>query len=174
MSIEKALADLTAAVQANTEAHQKLEKAAIASMKQKAAAAKAPADDDEDDEPAPKPAARKTAAKPAAEKKAPAKKPASRAKKPAEPKLSATVERDEVSNAARNWMDTDDEAVRDERKAQFKAALNHLGAKKMGDVDDDDLPRLMAYIAYWSADLEVDFEALDEKIAEMAEDDDLV
>lgn len=167
MSIEAALAELTAAVKANTEAHEKLAQVAKAAQGSKPAAAKkpapekaAPAEDTTEEAPAEEP-------KKAPAKKAPAKKAA--AKKPDAPTLSATVEMDDFKNAARAFMSPDDEEQRDKNKANFAAALNHLGAASLSKVDGEDLPKLAGYVAYWATGLEVDFDEIDEKIAELSD-----
>ncbi len=178
MSLEAAIAELTAAVKENTEAHAKLAEVAKATQQAKAAPKKAApeAEKPEAEKPeAEKPEAEKPEAEKPAPKKAAAKPkaaPKKAAAKPKAPTLSATVDRDEFKNAARAFMSAEDEETRDKNKANFAAALNHLGASKLTDVDDEDLPRLAGYIAYWSAGLEVDFEEIDALLADMSSDED--
>lgn len=175
MSIEAAIAELTAAVKENTAAHTKLAEVAAAAAGGKAAA---PAKEETKDE---APAEEKKA--PA--KKAPAKKPA--AKKPATkqaepPELEGSVSAADLKKAAAAFLDGDDEEARDANKQKFIAALNHLGAAKLGEVDsDEDRARLAGYIAYWNEGLEVDFEAVDEIVSaaggedeDEGEDDDIL
>lgn len=173
MSIEAALAELTAAVKANTEAHEKLAQVAMTAQQNKAAnnstAEKSDAKDEPEAKEAEKPAEEKKSTKRTSTKRTSTKK--STAKKAEEPKLSASVDREELTNQARAFMSSDDEEKRDEAKEKFKSALDHLGAKKMSDVEEDDIPRLAGYISYWQAGLDVDFEAIDEKIAELADAD---
>jgi hypothetical protein len=184
MSIEAALAELTAAVKENTAAHTKLAEVAQAAQKggttakaspakastTKASTAKASedteAEENEAEAPEEKPAPKKAPAKKAPAKKAPAKKAPA---KPKAPTLSAEVDRDEFKNTARAFMSPDDEDTRDANKEKFASALAHLGAKKLTEVDDEDLAKLAGYIAYWNAGLDVDFEEIDGLIAEAAE-----
>ncbi|AIT13314.1 hypothetical protein DSS3P1_79 [Ruegeria phage DSS3-P1] len=167
MSIEAALAELTAAVKENTAAHAKLAEVAAAAAGGKAAApAKAPAKDEAPAEEK-KPAA-KAAAKPAA--KAAAKKPA--AKKVEPPELAGSVTHTEIAKIGAAFLKGDDEEARDAAKSNFIAGLQHIGAAKLGEIDsDEDRARLAGYIAYWTAGLEVDFEAIDEIVLAAGGDD---
>jgi hypothetical protein len=177
-----ALKEAVAALNRNTEAHEKLAAVAVKAQSAKAAeptrepyktaaepekAAEKPAE-----KPATKPAAEKPAAeKPAAEKPAakPAAKPTGKkGKQP--PALVAEVTSEALRDAAKAFLSSDDAAVRDGAKGQMSAAFNHLGAAKLSDLDDEGRAKLAGYIAYWSAGLDVNFEEIDEKIAALADE----
>lgn len=172
MSLEEQLAKLTAAVEANTAAHEKLAQVAVAA--QGAKGSKPAEDKAEDEKPAPKkPAPKKPAQKAdeADEKPAPKKTPTRRAKAK-EPTLSADVDKKGLTQDVLAWIGTDDEEERDERKGKLRAALDHVGADTLGKADEADLPRIAAYLAYWQADLEVNFEEIDAKVEALSDDDD--
>lgn len=167
MSLEDQITELTAAVKENTAAHLKLAEVAQAASGSKTGvkpAAEKASDANEgggedDEKPATKPAAKKPAAKPRA----------SRAKKPQPPELSADVTRKDFQASARAYIGSDDAEDREQRQEQLAAALDHLGASKLGEVEDEDIPRIAAYFAYWSAGLEVIFEEVDARVAELTE-----
>ena len=170
MSLEAQMAELTAALKDNTAAHTALANVAKAATAKVTAAA--PAKDAEAEKPAPKTAekpAPKTAEKPA-EKAAPKVAPKAAPKKKAEPILVPTMNVDDLRTKARAYLEGDDAAVRDAKKANLSAAFDHLGVAKLGEIEsDEDRARLAAYLDYWAADLEVDFEALDEKVVALQE-----
>lgn len=185
MALEKLIEDLIAALNANTTAHSKLADVAIAAAAEKTtkAAAEAPAKkapakkaeaDEEDEEPKKAPA-KKTAEK-APAKKAPAKKKG--------PELVLKVKEDQIADIAVGFMSTDDEEEREERKTKMRSALQHLGFKKATEIDNaEDRAKFASYLAFWAAGEDVDFEDIDEKIADALggsdaededEDDDMV
>ena len=176
MSLEQQIADLTAAVKENTAAHAKLAEVAAAAASTKPVEEKAPAKKTT--------AAKKTEeSEDAAEektttKKAPAKK--TTAKKTEKPELAKSVTAAKLKTAAGGYLKGDDEEARDAAKTNFKAALDHLGATSLSGVDNNtDRAKLAGYIAYWQADLEVDFEEIDALIegdgeGDGDEDDDLL
>ncbi len=166
MSIEEQLAELTAAVKENTEAHKALADVAKAAQGTKAPAP-APGAAEEEEKAAPKTRSRAAKEKPGAEEKAaPKTRSRAAAKKKTEPELPGSVDRAEFMKTARAFLSPDDEEVMEANKEKFAAALDHLGASKMSAVDDEDLPKLAGYIAYWNAGLEVDFEKIDGLVAE--------
>jgi hypothetical protein len=76
----------------------------------------------------------------------------------------------DLKKAAAAYLNGDDEEARDAAKKNFIGALAHIGAKKLGEVDsDEDRARLAGYVAYWTAGLDVDFEAIDEIVAAAGE-----
>lgn len=170
MSIEKALADLTTALKENTEAHLKLADVAKAAQASKTpapekapaekpkAASKAKAEADEQEEAPKKEAAKKPAARKAAPKN-----------KTPDPVTSITF--DDLKLAAKAFISPEDESERDARKEKLGSALDHLGASKLTEVDEDDMPKVATYLAYWTAGLDVDFEEIDGLIAEASDDD---
>jgi len=169
MSLEEELRANTEALKENTAAHLKLAEVAMAAAGQgggKAAPAEKPVPEKDEDE-APKETAAEKKKRLAAEKAAAAK--AEAAKKPAAksaPELETEVDAADLKKAAAAFLGSDDEKVRNANKKNFMAALDHLGASKLTDVDtDEDRARLAGYIAYWEAGLKVDFEAIDEIIA---------
>ncbi len=114
-----------------------------------------------------KPAA--AAAKPAA---AAAAKPAAKPKAKVEPTLAPAVSLDDLRAAAKDYLGSDDPAIRDAGKANISAAFKHLGAGKLTEIEsDEDRARLSAYIAFWTAGLEVNFEDIDAKVAALQEAD---
>ena len=171
MSLEEAIATNTAALIDNTAAHRLLADVATA------AAGKAPANAAKDPQKDETPSEEETSAEDneAAEKKATAaakrkaaadKKKAAAAKKVEPPELASIVSGTEIRTIAGGFLKGDDEEVRDKNKDNVLAALAHLGAGKLTELaDDTERARLAGYIAYWSAGLEVDFEAIDEIIA---------
>lgn len=163
MSLEEALRANTVALEANTAAHLKLAEVAVAAATGKSSAGStkpAPTEtteSEESEETAAQKKKRLAAEKAAAAKKAAAAEP---------PELETSVTGDEIKKIAGAFLASDDEKVRDANKANFISALSHLGAKKLGDVEtDEDRARLAGYIAYWTAGLKVDFEAIDEIVA---------
>lgn len=177
MSIEEALAANTAALIENTAAHAKLAEVAMAAAGGKAAApAKAAPKEEpvEDEEEAPKETAAEKKKRLAAEKKkadaaAAAKKKA--AAKTEAPELVAEMPAAALHKIAAAFMSDDlDEAERDANKANFVGGLAHLGAKKFSELSDDsERARLAAYIGYWTAGLDVDFEEIDGLIEALGE-----
>ena len=170
MSLEEQIAKLTAAVEANTAAHTKLAEVAMSASAGKRTEAEKPApkeeDDGEDDAAAAK---KKAAAKKAAEtRKANASKKKAEEEKEA-PTLDASVTSKDLMAAARAFMSPDDADQCEENKERFASALKHLGAAKLSAVDEEDIPKLAGYIAYWQGGLDVDFEEIDGLIAELVE-----
>ncbi len=174
MSLEAAIAELTAAVRENTEAHAKL--AAVAVAASKAGKDKPAAEVTGSEEPkAEKPKAEKPKAeRPKAEKP--------KAEKPkAKPEVQTDVDEAAIPGIAVGFLGTDDESVREDRKAKMRSALDHLGFKKASEIDnDEDRVKFATYVAYWSAGHEVDFEEIDALVAEAVgdsgseDDDDMV
>ena len=165
MSLEEALRENTEALKENTAAHAELAKVAAAAAG-KSATSK-PTEDKETsvkDDP-PKETAAQKKKRLAAEKKAKEAEAAKKAEaeKADEPELATEVSFDDLKKACA-------ELLKDEgKKSDFMGALSHLGAKKLTEVDEEDFPRLAAYVAYFSAGLDVDFENIDEKLAELAD-----
>lgn len=187
MSIEAALAELTAAVKENTAVHRE-----FAEIARKAATGKSSGEAAADT------AADEAAAKAEAEKKAEAaeKKKAAAAKKKAEEEAAkkaaeaeAEAEEDEAEDEteaeaeiadwevvteisevdlralAKEFMSADDEDERDANKANFVAALKHIGAKQLSQVsDDEDRAKLATYIKAWQADPKAKLRDIDSKI----------
>lgn len=171
MSLETAIAELTAAVRENTAAHTKLAEVAIATRKGSApdVAEEPKAEKKAAPKAAPKSAPKADPEEPKTEKEAPKK---AAPKKAAPPKIAAEVSDDEIKVMARNYMSGDDEDEREAKKANVSAAFNHLGVKKLSEIEEDaDRARLAGYIAYWAAGLKVDFEEID-GLVEAAGDDD--
>lgn len=81
------------------------------------------------------------------------------------PELPTSVEAQELRGLARQFMAKDHEN-RDENKANFSAALKHLGAENLSAVSDADAPKLYGYITYWNAGLDVSFEEIDALVAD--------
>lgn len=174
MSLEEALRANTEALKENTAAHKALADVAVAAASSKSAPAEKATEEKAPEEKAPpKETAAQKKKRLAAEKKAKAEAEAA-AKKAEEPELETDVEFADLQKVCAALLDEDREDYRDEHKANFIGALKHLGAKKLTDVDEDDYARLAGYVAYWEAGLDVDFEAIDEKLVEAAggEDDD--
>ena len=171
MSLEAAIAELTAAVRENTEAHTKLAAVAVAAAKSGKAEKPAAEVTGSEEPKAEKPKAEKPKAeKPKAEKPA--------AKPKAKPPVQVDVDQAATPGIAVAFLSTDDEADRDARKAKMRSALDHLGAKKASEIDnDEDCVKFATYVAYWTAGHEVDFEEIDALVAEAldgsgSEDDD--
>lgn len=178
MGIEEALAANTAALEANTAAHNRLADVAEAAAGGKPAADK-PADKPKADTPKDDGEKPETAA--AKKKRLVAEKKAAEAKAAAEaeeeageaPELVAEVTAADLHTQASAFMSKDlDAEVLDANKANFVGGLAHLGAKKFSELaDDSERARLSAYIGYWEAGLDVDFTAIDEAIAALGDDD---
>lgn len=189
MSLEAAIQELTAAIKDNTAAHTNLAdvaKAAAGSSKPaetKKAEPDTTDDDGEDDAEAKKKAAAAERRKKAAEKKAAEAKAEEEAakKKEAEaeeeddllggddelPEVQSEATVAEVKASAGKFLDSDDENFRDDNKSKVIAAFKHLGVSKLGGLTDaEDRAKLVGYIAYWNAGLEVNFEEVDERVAE--------
>ncbi|MFU1607369.1 hypothetical protein ACM25O_13370 [Sulfitobacter pontiacus] len=182
MSIEEALAANTAALIENTKAHAKLAEVAMAAAGGKASAStaeKAKVTETEEEE-APKETAAEKKKRLAAEKAAATKKAAAekaKASKAKKPELVSEMTAAELHKIAAAFMSDElDEAERDANKANFVGGLAHLGAKKFSELSDDtERARLAAYIGYWQAGLDVDFEEIDGLIEALdggEEDDD--
>lgn len=159
MSLEDQLSDISAKLEAlisaigdNTEAHTALGKIASKAADAKPASSKAKAADE-------KPA-------PAKEKPKPAPAKAKEEKKP-EFEVVASTSIAEARTAIKDYV-SEEGADTDARKAQLKAALDHLGARKLSEISEEDAPRLATYAAAWSAGAEVNFEEIDEMVAEAA------
>jgi len=175
MSIEAALAELTSAVKENTAIHRE-----FAEIARKAATGKSTGEAASDK------AAEEAAAKAEAEKKAEAaeKRKAAAAKKKAEQEAAKAAEAEADENEAsgdfevvkeispvdlralaKEFMSADDEDERDANKANFAAALKHLGAAKLSEVsDDEDRAKLATYIKAWIADPKAKLSAIDGQI----------
>ena len=169
MSIEEALAANTAALIENTAAHAKLAEVAMAASGGKAAApskASEKAESTEEEE-APKETAAEKKKRLAAEKKkkdaAAAAEKKAQAAKAEKPELVAEMPAAALHKIAAAFMSDDlDEELRDANKANFVGGLAHLGAKKFSELaDDSERARLAAYIGYWQAGLDVDFNEID-------------
>lgn len=190
MAFESLIQELIDAVKENTAAHAQLGEIAKAAAgkpagKASTASKKTETEDDGEDEAAKKAEAaakrkaaaeKKKADEAAAEKKkadeAAKKKAAAEKKKAADtPELPGTVDTADLRGLARTFMSKDNEN-RDENKEKFAAALDHLGAENLSGVSEEDQARLFGYITYWSAGLDVDFEAVDEIVAAAAPDED--
>lgn len=177
MSIEEALAANTAALVENTAAHLKL--AAVAEAARKPVKEAEPPKEEEAPKltAAQKAAATKAAAKAkadeeaAAEEEAPKKAaPKKTTKKVETPDPVTDIAEGEVAPLVLGFIKTDDEELRDERKAKVRAALDHIGAAKATEIEDDEgRCKFATYVAYWTAGLEVDFEAVDELVTEAME-----
>ncbi len=174
MSIEKALADLTEAVKANTEVQAKIVELAEAAKNRGA-------------ETAPKQAAPKKTTRAAAAKKAepkaeeepkaddsdePEAKPAptktTRSKKPKTPEVRVGISVDDLRDLARKHASNDggDKEERERLKGLMAAAFDHLGVSKLSDMDDEERGKFAHYLDYWIEDNKqtLDFEALDEAV----------
>lgn len=176
MNIEEALAANTAALIENTAAHAKLAEVAMAAAGGKSAAGgkvtEKPKDEEEEEQT--ETAAEKKKRLAAEKKAAAAAAAAAKEKEQAEPpELVAEMTAAALHKIAAAFMSDDlDEAERDENKANFVGGLNHLGAKKFSELaDDSERARLAGYIGYWSAGLDVDFEAIDTLIEELGDAD---
>jgi uncharacterized protein with von Willebrand factor type A (vWA) domain len=117
MSIEKALADLTAAVEANTDALTNL----MASASKSASSAGAKAAKTEDTEDAPKRRGRPAAA----DKKAAPKKP-------------ANITNKKMEEEAETFLDVEDDDEYETRSKQFKAIVDYFNADKFTQIDKSD------------------------------------
>ena len=165
MSLEEALAANTAALIANTEAHANL--AAVATAATGGKATTKPTKEESKEEPeeqdeAPKETAAEKKKRLAAEKKAAAAKKAAADKKKEKPELEAEVTGAELHKIASAYLKGDDEETRDTNKENFVGGLAHIGAGKLGEIESDtDRARLAAYIQYWTAGLDVDFDEID-------------
>ena len=133
MSLEDALAKLTAAVEKNSGLLEKMMAGAKAPAAAPAAAAGKPAT-----------AAGKPAAAAAPKKAEPAKAP------------SVTV----ISTRFGNYMKN--EATRDEAMGDVRSLVAHYGAPKLTEIDAKHFPKLIEYLDAWEAGQEVEFEALEE------------
>lgn len=179
MGIEEALAANTAALEANTAAHNRLADVAEAAAGGKPAAdkpadkpkAETPKDDGEKPETAAAKKKRLAAEKKAAEAAAAAE--AEEAEEVDPPELVAEVTAADLHTQASAFMSKElDAEVLDANKANFVGGLSHLGAKKFSELGSDgDRARLSAYIAYWQAGLDVDFTAIDEAIEALGDED---
>lgn len=172
MSFETLIADLTTAIKENTAAHAKLADVALAAAnwrttapeETKSAKTAEPSDDE------PKETAAEKKKRLAAEKRK-----ADATKKAEKPELAETVTHDELHALAGKFLAGDDEEVRDQRKGNFFGALAHLGAKKLTELEDDTArARVAAYLTYWMADLEVDFDEIDALIPDAPGEEDPV
>ncbi len=177
MSIEEALAANTAALIENTAAHSKLAEVAMAAAGGKAASGKpakeeTSSEEEETKETAAEKKKRLAAEKAAATKKAAADKKAAATKEA--PELVAEMPAAALHKIAAAFMSDDlDEADRDANKANFVGGLAHLGAKKFSELADDaERARLAAYIGYWQAGLDVDFEEIDALVEALGAGDD--
>lgn len=192
MSLESAIQELTAAVKENTAAHLQLADVAKAastgakpSETKKEAQTPAKDETDEDEAEAQKKAAAAERRKKAAEKKKAEAEAAAAAEAEAEaeaegdddllggdddlPEVQAEASVAEIKKAAGAFLDEDDENFRDDNKAKVISAFKHLGVSKLGGLTDaEDRAKLLAYIAYWNAGLEVNFEDVDERVIEAA------
>lgn len=174
MSIEQALAELTAAVKENTTVQSKIVELAES-------AAKARGNTEEPKKPATRTAAKAKAApkeepkeEPAAEEEKPApKKPATRARKPAakkakEHEVRVGISVDDVRDLARKHASNDggDKEERERLKGLMSSAFDHLGVSKLSDMDDEERVKFAHYLDHWIDDSQqtLDFEALDEKV----------
>lgn len=152
MALEDKIAELITALNENTAAHAKLGEIATAAQASKASG---------DEEKAP-PEEKKAAPKKAPAKKAPAKKAAPKKKAP--PELKDSVTKAAIAKTAGAYLGDEelDDETREARKQNIIGAFGHLGVSKLGEITDNtDRAKLAGYIAYWMADLEVDFEAID-------------
>ena len=188
MSLEAAIAELTAAVRENTAAHNKLAEVAKAATGKTTTEAPKPAPETKAEEPSEDKEAQKKAA---AEKKAASekRKAEKEAKEKAEaeaaakadaaadeaddeatdlPEIVASVDSAGALAAASAFLNPKDASKRDENKANMQAAFAHLGVTRLGGLEsDEDRARFVAYLAYWTAGLSVDFEEVDERLASL-------
>ncbi len=167
MSLEAAIAELTAAVRENTEVHAKF--AEIARTASKSAQPKKAVDDEASEEAK---AEKSEPQKKAASKKAAAKKNGTaRKRKPVA--VRGAVDESAIRQIARAYLDGEDEDEREAKKKNVSAAFEHLGVKKLSDLEDDtERAKLAAYIAHWEAGANLGFDAIDDLVAEAAGDDD--
>lgn len=162
MTFEELIAANTAALIDNTAAHKKLAEVAMAAAGGKANTTKtAEKPKPEEKEPEEKETAIAKKKRLAAEKKAAAEAEA--------PELVAEMSGADFHKRATAFLSEDlSQKERDTNKANFVAGLSHVGAAKFSEVKtDEDRARVAAYVAYWTAGLDVDFEAIDEMIAEL-------
>ena len=167
MSLEAAIAELTAAVRENTEVH-----ARFAEIARTAAKSAQPGKTVGDEAPEEAKAAKTGPQKKAAPKKAAAKKSGTaRKRKPVS--ISGAVDESAIRQIARAYLDGEDEDEREAKKKNVSAAFEHLGVKKLSDLEDDtERAKLAAYIAHWEAGADLSFDAIDDLVAEAAGDDD--
>jgi hypothetical protein len=175
MSLEDKIDALTAAIKENTAAHEAMTQVAVkaagskSTAKAETKAEETDTDTDEDDAAAKKKAAAEKRKAAAAKKKK--EEAAKKAAEESEAEIVTEISKVDLHAKAKEFMSSDDSEERDAAKANFASALEHLGAAKLSEVDDDDRARLATYINAWSAGSEkIDFEDLDEKIAEAGED----
>lgn len=172
MSLEQAIAELTAAVKENTAVHRDFAEIAKQASGKKAPAKAAAKAEEPAEQEAPaeeKAEEKKPAAKPAAKKPA-AEKPAAK-KEAAEPEISGDVSWDDLKGVCKAFMRGDDEETRELAKKRMRAAFDHLGIDGLPEIEDKDeeRARLAAYVAYWNAGQKVVFERVDEAVAELAD-----
>lgn len=191
MSLEEALAANTAAIEANT----KVQTAILEKISTGGAKAEAPAEEK------PKPSRSRAKPKPAEEKaseetetdetpdepeekpepkKAAPKKAAPKKDAMAEMEVRTGIDTDALRDLARKFGSNDggDKDERERLKGLMASAFDHLGAKKLSDLDDEDRVKFAFYLDHWIADSQakLDFEALDEQVATdiEASDDDML
>lgn len=149
MSIEEEIRELTSAVKENTAAHKQLGKIARATSAKAGGDTTAPAE---------KSTSGKSASKKATGTKAAAKKDDVKA----DAEVKTEVSDAELRTLARDFMSKDNDGeTRDKNKANFAAALKHLGGENLSGVTEDDRPRLFVYITRWNEGEKVDFEEVD-------------
>jgi hypothetical protein len=120
---------------------------------------------------------RKAAEEAAAEKSA-AKKAVT--KKTCKTKPAVIETRDEIDIAdmralAKSYIQTDDADLRAQNREYIAATFVHLGVNNPeGLIEGRDMRRMALYLDTWIAGNEVNFEDLDEKVAEAPDDDDML
>lgn len=167
MSLEEALAANTAALTANTQV-------------QEAILAKIGGNTDVSPSEEPDAPEEETKASDADAKKkaAAAKRKATAAKKKALAAIEVRLGIDvvEVRKLAREFGENDggDSDERERLKGLMASAFDHLGSKKLSDLDDEDRVKFAHYLDHWIVDskAKLDFEKLDETVASAIEEAD--
>lgn len=183
--IEDLLKELTAAVRENTEAMREgnaVRAKAVDAATSKLAGVKAktePAEEAEEKAVRGRPprstskTEEKAPAKGKADAKAEAKAPAKgKGKAKEDTTIATTVSLAEVRKIGGDYLAVEDEDQRDERKAQIKAALAHLGFAKTAEIDNNaDRCRYAEYVKRWLRGEEFDFEDVDAEVEAALEAD---
>lgn len=173
MSLEEAIAANTAALIENSAAHKMLADVATAAATGKSVSKPEPEKEKagSEEETRELTAAEKKAANAAKRRKAAAAKKAAEKAEP--PELTLMVTAPELRKLAAAFMDGDDDEARELNKTNFIGGLQHVGAAKLTELEDDaERARVAGYLAYWSAGLEVNFEAIDEILDAMGSGED--
>ena len=76
---------------------------------------------------------------------------------------------------AKSYIQTDDADLRAQNRENIAAAFDHLGVTNLSDLTEvRDMRRMALYLDTWIAGDKVNFEDLDEKVAEAPGDDDML